>query len=227
MTTQRRITRPGMHDNEFMTVTCTPEETAVEFFEFQPEAEDAARENLHPTTTTYVGKVLKQGEHATRGTAKHIAILVEVDDELASALQKWAGAKRRLSRLDLVGRVRCMLDIELRKVLQAHRSIAGRDDEVTHPGVVPPQAATPTELIRRLAQPAIDRAHQAIDMAAAKAQPDLDWSRLGIEAPVCSCHSSDCPRCSAGESVDRRLAVDVNVDGFGHRTVRRPPGEKP
>lgn len=131
MTTQRRITRPGMYDNEYMTVTCTPDRTSVEFFEIQSEAEDAARTNLLPSTTTYVAKVIKQGEHALRGTSKHLAFVVVVDDELARALQIASGAKHRLGRKDMVSMVAGLLDVQLGKL----RWSAARRDDKTHPGI--------------------------------------------------------------------------------------------
>jgi hypothetical protein len=87
MTTRRRLTRPGRNDNEFMVVTATPDRTAVQFEEYQQDAEDVARANLHPGVTTYVGKVLLQGEHTERGTAKHVALLVEIDRDLERALR--------------------------------------------------------------------------------------------------------------------------------------------
>lgn len=137
MTTQRRITRPGMHDNEYMTVTCTPDVTAVEFFEYQGEAEGAARANLNPTTTTYVGKVLKQGEHAVRGTAQHIAVCVEVDAELRRALAARAGYKGNPPRAVVQSWIAGILSGQLRAVRDEYRTaqFGRRDDEATHPGV--------------------------------------------------------------------------------------------
>lgn len=95
MTTQKRITKPGRFDNEFMLVTCTPEATSVEFFEEEREAAAAARLNTHPTTTTYVSRIIKQGDHRVRGSSKHIAVHVEIDDEMARALAAHGKARSR------------------------------------------------------------------------------------------------------------------------------------
>lgn len=137
MTTQRRITRPGMHDNEYMTVTCTPDKTAVEFFEFQAEAETSARDNLHPTTTTYVGQVIKQGEHAVRGTAGHIALLAEVDQELRNILRKQYGAT---NRKQIAATLQAMLDGQLAAMRKVHRG-EETDHELTQPGIAAPKCA--------------------------------------------------------------------------------------
>lgn len=129
MTTQRKLTRPGMYDNEFMTVTCTPDATSVEFFEHEFEATDAARGNLHPSTTAYVGKVIRQGEHAKRGNAAQIAVLVEVDVKLRRALLAEFGARSR----EDIARV---LDGIMRGALAGLLEVAGiaRSDEQTRPG---------------------------------------------------------------------------------------------
>jgi len=145
MTTQRRITRPGIHDNEFMLVTCTPDETAVEFMEFQGEAEDAARENLHPTTTTYVGQVLKQGEHAVRGTASHIALLAHVDQELRNILRKQYGAT---NRKQIAATLQAMLDGQLEAMRKVHRG-EETDREDTHPGLDPSRVKMPYTSVRQ------------------------------------------------------------------------------
>lgn len=142
MTTQRKITRPGPNDDEFMVVTCTPDKTAAEFFEYPEEAEDAARTNLHPTTTTYVGKVLWQGEHALRGTSKHIAICVEIDAELRRALLREYGARSR----EDIARV---LDGTLRGALAALvHATRNTDREDTHPGVARPAKVMKKELAK-------------------------------------------------------------------------------
>lgn len=140
MTTQRRMTRPGMNDNEFMTVTCTPDVTAVEFFEFQGEAEEAARENLVPSTTAYVGRVIKQGEHAVKPTASHVAILVEVDDELRRALAFIRQVKGRPSRKIIAGWLHQELQRELAIVLEVYRD--QMNEEHTQPGIDMPGPKT-------------------------------------------------------------------------------------
>lgn len=137
MTTQRKITQPGSYDNEFMLVTCTPDKTSVEFFEYEEEREamNAARLNLHPTVTTYFGTVTAQGEHAVRGKAKHVAILVEVDAELAAALSWHSGAKGR-------GKIAAALEVILKKdldqIIEDHKA-----SKVVAPPVVAPPANAP------------------------------------------------------------------------------------
>jgi hypothetical protein len=180
MTTQRRITRPGLTDNEYMTVTCTPSQTTVEFTEFQDEAEIIARENLVPTTTTYVGKIVKQGEHAVRGTSKHIAILVEVDQELAWAIRQHNGVHGRTRMASFLhGLLEADLDV-IRSDYRA-RNARATDDEVTHPGVAP--GVHP--LVAKLVKPHVDRTHAAIDLAVSKLNPDAP---APAPAPFpCSC----------------------------------------
>jgi len=142
MTTQRKLTRPGRFDNEFMVVTCTPDRTAVEFLELPDDAVDAARTNLHPTTTAYVGRVLWQGDHAVRGTSKHIAICVEVDAELRRALLSEYGARSR----EDIARV---LDSTLRGALAALvHSTKNTDRETTQPGIDAPAPPTATACAR-------------------------------------------------------------------------------
>lgn len=144
MTAKRRLTRPGLSDNEYMTVTCTPDTTTVEFFELPEEAEAAARDNIVPTATTYFGKVLKQGEHAIRGTSKHIAIVVEVDPELAAAIRKHS---RVHGRKQLASFFQGILSADLEQIrseyqaAQARKPVVERQDEHTHPGapVEPPR----------------------------------------------------------------------------------------
>lgn len=192
MTTQRRITRPGLYDNEFMLVTCTPDATTVEFFEFEGEATDAARENLHPSTSTFVGKVLRQGDHAVRGTASNIALLAPVDQELRNILRKQFGAT---NRKQIAAALQAMLDGQLEALRKVGRG-EETDREHTHPGIEIPKCARgrvcseppcypdcsdfagsghpagPFERMHKLVRPAVDRAHRAIDQAVAAVQPD-------------------------------------------------------
>lgn len=188
MTTQRRITRPGMYDNEFMTVTCTPDVTAVEFFEHQAEAEDAARNNLHPSTTTYVGRVIKQGEHAVKPTASHVAVLVEVDDELRRALAHTYGVPGRPQRKVVAAWLNQILQRQLEAIRGVYRD--RMNEEHTQPGAPTPTdaVARPPDMLMRLAQPHIDRAHASIQLAKARCSPH------GAHPPVISCHPGN--RCS-------------------------------
>jgi len=130
-----RITRPGISDDEYMLVTCTPETTSVEFFEFQGEAEDATRLNLHPASTVYLGKIIRQGEHSTRSTAAHQVVPVEVNDELRGALAFYFGVKGRPTR----EQVAKMLETILTRHLDVIRAdYSGKfNEEVTLPGVEP------------------------------------------------------------------------------------------
>ena len=165
MTTQRKLTRPGMNDNEWAAVTCTPEATAVEFFEFDGEAESAARDNLHPTTSTFVCKVVKQGEHAIRGTAQHHAVLVEVDDELRRALAYYHDAKGRPRREVVAGWVKGILDRHLALIRSDYRQSV--DGEVTQTGRAPTQCS-------RCGQP---------ESPTCCAKPPIRWDREdGMEA---------------------------------------------
>ncbi len=115
-----RLTRPGVTDDEFMLVTCTPDTTTAEFFEFQDEGLDAARMNLHPTTSTYLAKVTHQGEHTVRGTAKHIAVTVTVDDELRRALQHHAGVR---GRAKVAAFLQGLIDADLAQIREDYRAI--------------------------------------------------------------------------------------------------------
>lgn len=137
MTTQRRLTRPGPFDNQFMVTTCTPDGTSVEFFEHEEDAIVAARANLHPSVTTYVGKVIKQGEHAVRGTAGHIALLAEVGQELRNILRKQYGAT---NRKQIAATLQAMLDGQLAAMRKVHRG-EETDHELTQPGIAAPKCA--------------------------------------------------------------------------------------
>jgi hypothetical protein len=117
--TGTKISRPGERDDQYMLVTCTPDEVGVEFFEFQGDALDAARDNLHPTTTTYLGQLTHQGEHRTRGTSKHIALLVDIDPELHNALALIGNGR---SRDALAKTLRTMMQQNLDQIREQYRS---------------------------------------------------------------------------------------------------------
>ena len=128
-----RITRPGVTDDEFMLVTCTPDVTTAEFFEFQDEGLDAARLNLHPTTSTYLAKVTHQGEHTVRGTAKHIAVMVTIDAELAAALQ---AAGRIRGRANIAGFLQRLVDASLQQIRENYRANSvGRTEPLPRHGI--------------------------------------------------------------------------------------------
>lgn len=192
MTTQRRLTVPGMNDNEFMTVTCTPDKTAVEFFEFEHEAIDAARVNLHPTTTTYVGNIIRQGEHAMRGSSRHLALLVEVDSELRKALLREFGARSRADQVKAIDGI-------LRGALAA---LVG-DHEVTQPDLKLTRdvhgSVTVTDGVKLdtagyrahvIYAAEVNRAHAEIEMEAARLDPNWTPAR----PPAVSCHPGN--RCT-------------------------------
>jgi hypothetical protein len=139
MTTQRKLTRPGKFDNEYMVVTCTPDRTSAEFFEFADEARDVARGNLHPSTTTYLAKVMLQGEHAVRGSSASVTVLIDIDDELRRALAHYHGVSGRPKRESIALWLDNMLRERLQGLRDWHRAeLAG---EHTHPGVTLPRCA--------------------------------------------------------------------------------------
>ncbi|HKQ65998.1 MAG TPA: hypothetical protein VJZ73_13370 [Methylomirabilota bacterium] len=195
MTTQRKMTRPGMHDNEWAAVTCTPEATTVEFFEFDGEAEEAARANLHPTVSTFMCKVVKQGQHAVKGASNHHAVLVDVDDELRRALAHYHDVKGRPRREVVAGWLKGIIGRHLDLIRADYRQ--SLDTEATQPGVAPPSPSIAR--MRKIAQPAVDRAHAAIELASSSVMPDRPpwWkgtscsSRPSSESP---CHPGD--KCS-------------------------------
>lgn len=131
MTTQRKMTRPGMHDNEWAAVTCTPDATSVEFFELPDEAEGAARQNLHPGVSTFACKVIKQGQHAVRGTANHHAIPIAVDDELRRALAHLFEAKGRPPRETVAAWLKALVDRQMDLIRTEYRRVL--NGEITQP----------------------------------------------------------------------------------------------
>lgn len=166
-----RITKPGPTDSAHMVVTCTPDATSVEFFDYADEALDAARLNLHPTTSVYAGSVTHQGEHRVKGSSKHIAIMVEVDDELRRALAQHSKVR---SRRDIAGLLEGLLAADLTTIREEYR--ASLETEVTQPD--------------RAAQAAIDRAHRSIAIAQSGLHPDKPPSG-GLWSPA-SCSTDQC-----------------------------------
>lgn len=122
----QKLTRPQIHDNTWQMTTCTPDKTETEFFEFEAEALAAARLNLHPTVSTYVSEVQHQGEHRTRGTARHIAILVTVDDEMRRALRRHNKAG---SRAEIVSLLQGLLEADLAEIVAEHRTGLAREGD--------------------------------------------------------------------------------------------------
>jgi hypothetical protein len=105
-----------------MTVTCTPDVTTVEFSESCAEARDIAELNVHPTTSVYVGPIALQGEHRTRGSSKHIAIMVDVDPELRRALTVRAGSHGGKPRLAIVGLLQALMRESLDQIRKDYRA---------------------------------------------------------------------------------------------------------
>lgn len=87
---------PGITDCHWLAITMSPETTTVEFAEARAEAEDGARLNLMPAVSTYVAQLVLQGEHRIRGSAKHIAVHVEVTPAIRAALRaRFPGLRSR------------------------------------------------------------------------------------------------------------------------------------
>lgn len=96
-----KLSNPGRTDDTWMLVTCAPADTRVEFFEFREEAERVMRENTMPSTTCYLGQVVRQSEHRVRGNATHHALFIEVDITLKQQLAEFFHLRRKPTRKDI------------------------------------------------------------------------------------------------------------------------------
>lgn len=139
MAVRLTIPKPAQGDQPWMTVTCTPDTTSVEFFDEDTEARDAARLNLVPTASVYVGQITHQGEHVVRGSSSHIAISIHIDPELRAALRNYNGAGNRNAIADTL---RGLLLADLSEIVadyQGRRTLAApsTDEETTHQGGPP------------------------------------------------------------------------------------------
>jgi cytochrome oxidase Cu insertion factor (SCO1/SenC/PrrC family) len=118
--TRKRITKPGPADCEFVAITCTPDKTTAEFFETHAEAYDAAWTNLLPSISTFVASITEQAQHAQRGTAKHVAFVVEVDDELMKAL-RWSCRKQIRGRADVQRELQSLLTQSIKAIVEDYK----------------------------------------------------------------------------------------------------------
>lgn len=222
-----RITRPGVTDDEYMLVTCTPDTTTAEFFEFQDEGLDAARANLHPTTSTYLAKVTHQGEHTVRGTSKHIAILVTVDAELAKALQAHGVGR---GRTKIAAFLQGLIEADLSAIREQYRvtraaveSCPVSDDAITLPSVGRGSPARMPSTLK-IAQPAIDKIHDEIDLATAKLNPD--WSPAAIRETR-DLDNHEFKTVLMGEFVPFEMPVNPAIRPLADVLPRRHPLDRP
>lgn len=118
--TRKRITHPGPTDCEFVAITCTPDKTTAEFFETHGEAYDAAWTNLLPSISTFVATITEQAQHAIRGTAKHVAFVVEVDDVLMKAL-RWSCRRQIRGRADVQRELQALLAASVSAIVEDYK----------------------------------------------------------------------------------------------------------
>lgn len=118
MAIRKRITTPGVSDNQWASILCTPSISAVDFHELEDEALEAANANLAPSTSVYVAQVKHQGEHGKKGTANHFAVVIELTDEQRRRLARYNGAR---SAKAVVDTLKAILERGLKLVLDPPR----------------------------------------------------------------------------------------------------------
>lgn len=126
-----RLTRPGISDQEWMSVTCTPASTSVDFHETDDDAMAHARANLLPTTSVYVGKIAWQGENTKGRPPATCLVMAEVDDELKAALRELHGHTGRLDSTTLNRMVWTALGASLTRIRDDYRQRHNTDDQKT------------------------------------------------------------------------------------------------